>query len=394
MPSAHHEITEELGDDEIAARLAALGSPAVVDRTAPQALDIGTVESYDDVAPRYYKPLVDAADEYQRFAKRPNERIYTGIAELDRAMRGLAPGELMNVLGYAHSGKTVLVTEMLLHNRDKRIAYFTPDETRVLMLVKLVAVVHGVSAETLEQRLAKDDPEAIDMLRSTATERFPHLAVWDDVSDLGTMGRCLDEVEQLWGGRTQLLVFDYLELLSDVEDVRAKWNAIKAFGKERRIPCVVLHQTSKTLGGDGKQVTIDSGAYGGQQQSTFMVGVRRKRAELWAQARELREKINNSSGDTSKYHSKLSDVEYEIRKHQHTITINVVKNKRPPSKLVDDIDFHLDEETGRIRPLDMPTVAKRVRASDVLKRSHSPLPIPEVDDHEVPSWQRSDEEPF
>src|SRR6478752_3511904 len=42
---------------------------------------------------------------------------------------------------------------------------------------------------------------------------------------------------------------------------------------------------------------------------------------------------------------------YDLEKHRYTITVNLVKNKRPPSTLVDDLDFELDAATGRIMPL-------------------------------------------
>jgi hypothetical protein len=39
---------------------------------------------------------------------------------------------------------------------------------------------------------------------------------------------------------------------------------------------LVLHQSSRTAGADGKKMTISSGAYGGEQQATHILGVRRK----------------------------------------------------------------------------------------------------------------------
>lgn len=66
----------------------------------------------------HFRPLTEAADEYIRWAETPQERVYTGIKQLDAAMRGTAPSEITLVQGFTHSGKTLLITEILLNNPD------------------------------------------------------------------------------------------------------------------------------------------------------------------------------------------------------------------------------------------------------------------------------------
>jgi hypothetical protein len=43
---------------------------------------------------------------------------------------------------------------------------------------------------------------------------------------------------------------------------------------------------------------------------------------------------------------------HEAKVHEHTVTVSLLKNKRPAGQLVDDIDFELDTATGRLRELD------------------------------------------
>lgn len=303
---------------------------------------------------RWLRPLVEAADEFAAQARTlgSGQRVYTGIQAFDDAMRGLAPKELMVVQGYAHSGKTLFVTEMLRHNHDRPIALFTADEDRVLVLTKLTSLVTGISAEVLEKRIADGDAEAERIVRSTAIEHFPKLVVFDQVSELRRMTDALAECRDWWGEREAFTVFDYANLLQYEGDVVSKIDAIKGWAKDQSTPMVLMHQSSRSKGSDGGEVTIDSGSHGGEQQATFVVGVRRKRNFYRGQLRELQEKRANALRGTEAIDDKIREVEWELQRHVDTITLNLVKNKRPPGRLVDDLDFHLDADTGRITPAD------------------------------------------
>jgi len=299
----------------------------------------------------YYAPLVKAADDYVHWAQTPNERVYLGFADIDEQMRGIAPSELCMINGYSHSGKTLALLQILSANRNKRVVYFCPDEPRTLTLIKLACVVHGVDANQLEQQVADNDRDAINLLKATATEHFPNLAVFDQTVSLLDMERSLAEVSDVMG-EPQLIVVDYLELITGAgEDVPSKANAIKAFGKRHNKPLLVLHQSSRTAGADGRKMTISSGAYGGEQQATHIIGVRRKRFEIEGHIRDLQEKLERAS-NTEKIMEKIESLQYELRIHMDTLTLNLVKCKRPASALLDDMDFTIEYGTGRLHRLD------------------------------------------
>lgn len=308
-------------------------------------------------SPKYYVPLADAADEFVRWAQSPHERVYTGFPDLDKEMRGIAPGELAIILGYSHSGKTLVLLEMLKQNRDKRIAFFTPDEPRTLVLIKLACVLHKMSAIDLERAIAHDDQDAIDLLRATAADHFPNLAVYDETMTISDMEKALKEVTELWGCPPDLVVFDYLELLQGGgEDVPSKANSLKAWGRRHQLPLLVLHQTSRSSGADGKKLSISSGAFGGEQQATHIIGVRRKKFDIAAQINELESKLDRSAA-SEKAMERLDYLRYEARLHAHTLTMNLVKNKRPGGTLIDDMDFEIQHGTGcitRLQDGDMP----------------------------------------
>ena len=298
---------------------------------------------------RMYTPLAEAADSFVRWAQSPQERVHLGIPRIDQELRGIAPGEVCMMLGFAHGGKTLLLLHALRNNRDKHIAMFIPDEPRQLVLTKLTCMHHRIDARELEARVAVDDKDAIELLRRTAEEDFPNLAVFDQPLTSSDMERAYNEVCDVWGQAPELVVVDYLDLVEAGETVPDKANFIKSFGRRHDIPMLVLHQTSRTAGADGKKMTMSSGSYGGEQQATTIIGVRRKKYEIAAEIHELTQKLDRSHSERAQ--DRLDYLRHEQRVHEYTVTINLLKNKRPAGQLVDDIDFELDVATGRLTDL-------------------------------------------
>jgi len=298
------------------------------------------------VKPLLYRPLSDAIDDYVHWAHHPDERIYFGFQDLDAQVRGIAPSELCLINGFSHSGKTLFLLQILVANRDKTVVYFCPDEPRTLTLIKLACIVHKIEGRRLEQMVTDNDTTGIRLLEETAREWFPNLAVFDQFMSLSEMEKAMIEVDRHLG-QPRLMVFDYLELLSADETIPAKANTIKAFGKRHNIPLIVLHQSSRTAGADGKKQTISSGAFGGEQQASHIVGVRRKKFEIESQIREIVEKIDKSTANERSF-ERLDMLRYQQQVHENTLTVNLVKCKRQDAMLLDDMDYEIQQGTGNL----------------------------------------------
>ena len=304
------------------------------------------LSSPHDHRPALYRPLSDSINDYVHWAQHPDERIYFGFPDLDQQVRGVAPSEMCLINGFSHSGKTLFLLQILVANRDKTVVYFCPDEPRTLTLIKLASLVHRIEGRRLEDMIANDDPTGLKILNETAHEWFPHLAVFDQFMSLSDMEKSMIEVTQHLD-RPALMVYDYLELMSGDETVPSKANTIKAFGKRHNIPLIVLHQSSRTAGADGKKQTISSGAFGGEQQASHIVGVRRKKFEIESQIRDIIEKIEKSTA-SERALERLDQLRYEQQLHENTVTINLVKCKRQDAKLLDDMDYEIEQGTGRL----------------------------------------------
>jgi hypothetical protein len=322
---------------------------------APQA----EAELLPDYEYKLYRPLVDAIGDFKRDAQ-AKERIYTGIADFDAEMRGVSAGQLLSIQGHSHSGKTLVLSNILEHNRDKRIAWFIPDEDAPLVLAKLSSLTTGVDARTLEDLVAVDDRDAMALLRKVATETFPNLAVFDRPVDPSLMERGFAECTRAWGAPPQLVVLDFLDQLQLGEALMPKWDFVKSFGKTHNVPMIIIHQTSRSGGADGKKMTISSGSYGGESHATYIIGVRRKKFALLAEKGELQEKVERTGSEAAA--DRLQSVDHELRIADYTVTVNLVKNKRVGGDCVDDMDLELEKGTGRLTPLrhgDLPVQYRR-----------------------------------
>ena len=80
------------------------------------------------------------------------------------------------LVGYSHSRQDAAgCCTSIRHNRDKRIAWFVPDEPAPLVLTKLACMEYGVSGAELEARLADGDPWGLRVLNETI-ETYDNLA--------------------------------------------------------------------------------------------------------------------------------------------------------------------------------------------------------------------------
>lgn len=302
---------------------------------------------------KHYRPFVDAVKTFVAEAQ-DGERIYFGIPEFDDQIRGIGKGQLCIINGYSHSGKTLLLAHILRHNPDKRVCLVIPDEPAPLVLAKLAAAVHRVPADQLEDRVASGDQAAIDMLRSTAEVHFPNLLVFDKPVRAEDMEEMFKEATDVYGGqKPELFVLDYLELLQAGETVPQKADFIKGFGSRHEIPLIVLHQTSRSAGAEGKRMTISSGSYGGEQHATFQIGVWRQQSAVAAELLEVEDKIARAAnGGTEQHIEKRDRLQAEFEKHAFTLTAAITKNKRPGRREGrSEIDFELWGDTGIITPL-------------------------------------------
>lgn len=225
------------------------------------------------------------------------------------------------------SGKTQLVLQSIANNPQARVILFTPDEVDVLVLSKLVSMIRGIDGETLERRIRAQDADAIDAVERTARDDFRNLIVIDQSLTFDQMTVAVNEARDLWGEHEDVVFIDFLELMpgddSNSDSVVGKSQGLKRWGKGMDTPVVCLHQASRSSGARGTSAGMNAMRYGGETEATFVLEVYRK--------------VEDSSLE-----------EFERDQLRDTVTVNVAKNKRPPSKK-GEVDLYMDPNTGTIR---------------------------------------------
>lgn len=281
---------------------------------------------------KYVRPFADAYQGVLESIVNVDGRFTLGLSEIDTLTRGFAAKELVMLVGFSHAGKTQMVNTAILNNQGKRILFFSMDDPAEMILIKLACMQIGMSAETLEHKIRGGDGEARHALHSAATDSFRNLIVVDQSLGLGGMEKTVLEATQYWGAPPEFVVVDYLGSMAGDDDagddggIKQKAMSLKRWCKDKPFPTMVLHQNTRGRGAPGEPISMMSGAYGGEQEATVLMGVRRKRD--W------------------------KDLDsWEREHHANSITVHVVKNKRPPSKItpVDGIDLYMDPNTGLVR---------------------------------------------
>lgn len=222
------------------------------------------------------RPLLKVVDSYVDFITNPYGRVMTGVHDIDLMMRGIGRGELCFVYGQLHQGKTQLVLNIVAHNHDKRILFYTPDEMAEEVLIKLISIKHKVDIEILEQKIKDKDEDAINLLRQAATKDFPNLAIVDEGMGLKKLSEVRKQLENdVWQDECELHVIDYLGSIPGYPDEGQAAKALKSFTKNERQRMLCIQQSRKDEERRGMFRGVHGMLYGGQNEATHMIEVMR-----------------------------------------------------------------------------------------------------------------------
>jgi replicative DNA helicase len=292
-------------------------------------------DEQDKTEYRYVRPFHSTYGSIMEALENPDSRIMLGLPAIDVMTRGFGAKELVFISGFAHSGKTQIVNTMIKENLDKRILFFSMDDPAEMILLKLACMTAGYSADVLERRIRQGDETAKVELKTAAVDTFKNLIVVDESLGLSAMTKAVREATTYWGAPPECIIIDYLELMQGNSfsddasaNVKAKSQSLKRWVKDQDAPVIVVHQATRSKGAPGQAITMMSMAYGGEQEATMVIGVRRKRDD---------EKLDS----------------FERQRVQDTLTLHLAKNKRPPARVTapEGIDFYMDPDTGLVRPL-------------------------------------------
>lgn len=331
--------SKSLSDAEIRERINAVGAGQESTETPGKVLSPSPLEAPPAPTAAPYKfadPITSAAQPLLDVLQHDDETFEFGILDVDVYLRGLRAKEACVITAFPHSGKTSLLLTAICNNPEKRILFLSLDDPREMILQKLVCMTHQLRGTEFEAAVRENDPDMVDLLRSTPIDRFPNLLVSDASMGVEDLPVAAAEATDFWGAAPQAVMLDYVGLLGgkggSVEDgfssVSTRMKELKAFAKSLPCPLLIVHQGTRGGAKPGTRITMTSMAFGGEQEATMVIGLRRKRDDEERDAAE-RHRLRN------------------------TVTVDIPKLKRIGGRLTgpEGIDLYLDPNNGIIRTL-------------------------------------------
>lgn len=230
----------------------------------------------------------DAAMEMHRLAQARRDRggdmvglPFTDLPELDLAINGQEPGDVILVAGRPGAGKSSLITNTLDCCVSHKIpAYFWSGEAPMhKMAARLVSMRSGVPVRSLEKGEYLEDDRAVDSVISEI--KGTGITVKNGSMDIGTMRRLIEMENRLH--KTTTFIFDRVEIFH--EFLKAKsigdksaavgdiTGAMREVANKLGVSVVALSQLGKSA--DGKKPQM-SDVYGGtliEGNCTKIIGV-------------------------------------------------------------------------------------------------------------------------
>jgi len=213
--------------------------------------------------------------------------LRTHYTLLDRLTSGLQSSDLIIVAARPSMGKTSFamnIAENAAIEDGKVVAVFSLEMSKEALLMRMLASCAGVDSHKLRTGfLGKEDMQKL----THAMEKLIQAKLFIDdtpgisVTELRSRARRLKNQE----GRLDLLIVDYLQLMSSVpiggkrfenrtQEVSAISRGLKAIAKELRVPLVALSQLSRapeSRGGDHRPQLADLRESGSIEQDADVV---------------------------------------------------------------------------------------------------------------------------
>jgi replicative DNA helicase len=229
--------------------------------------------------------VADLADAYLLAALRPHHRVTLGYPDLDAAIRGVAPGEVMQVLGRSGVGKTAfmlnLVDRMTAHGELPSLI-FSLEQQGTEIFERMASLVTGLPAREIEQRARDEDPELVQRFHEVC-RRWHHVVV---VERPCTVAQLDDHIaaarsSKLWAEPLRLVAVDYIGLLgarrpaTPYEQVSEAARELKRLAKVYRVALVSLCQVGREGESGGEPVTLRSGRDSGvlEEAADYVLGI-------------------------------------------------------------------------------------------------------------------------
>ena len=227
----------------------------------------------------------DLADIYLLRVLQPHHRITTGYADLDAVLRGVAPGEVLQILGRSGVGKTAFalnLVERMTATGQLPTLIFSLEQPGPELFERMASMTLGYAGREIEERTRIEDP-VITCRLVEVCQQWHHVVVVDRPCSIEKLDHLLTEAQAgaLWADRLRVVVVDYLGLIvprratSAYEHTSEAAKALKHLAKTHQVAVVSLCQIGRDGEEGGEPVTIqmarDSGVV--EETADYLLGI-------------------------------------------------------------------------------------------------------------------------
>lgn len=224
-----------------------------------------------------FKDILQMEKDYKAMIQmRKESKIKTGIDEVDKATRGLAPQMVMTIIARSGAFKSAILQNILMgYDFNKPSLWFSKEMPSSLVYERLVQIEKGMTGVDVEHHYANEIDVKIDL------NKYSNFYI--DASS----GLTVEDIEkriQLFketvNPELYLVGIDYLQIIKGkgnlFERVEHAAQTLKEIAKRNNVAIVLLSQTSREDGGDGtKELGMDSGKGGGaiEEAADFVLNI-------------------------------------------------------------------------------------------------------------------------
>lgn len=228
--------------------------------------------------------IADARKKYEEYiADLEKRKITLGIPVLDKRLRGIAPGEVMQIMARSSVGKTAVLLNIMKNvsrNQKTPVLFFSLEMPIAQIYERMVQISGGHEGEEVETAFHSKKPDT-KVMAELAEQAYEQVYIVDqDFLTLDELKEYTELAEQKIGQRIGLLCVDYLGRMKgnsnkEYELISELSRQLKNLAKETDKAVIYLHQTSRDGGTGADPITMDMGRGSGvgEEAADHIIGM-------------------------------------------------------------------------------------------------------------------------
>ena len=211
-----------------------------------------------------------------------NNRFITGIAEIDKRIRGVAGGEVLTIIARAGSFKTAMLQNLLknyLSNSAWGAIFFSIEMPVASIAERYFQISDGETGREVESTFQNDDVGKTESINQFIKD-YKNLYIVPNKISLDNIPEYIKVIEAEYKIKIGVIGIDYLGLIdspgvNEYESISRVAKGMKIVAKMLNLPFIVLSQTSREGKAGMSEVSLNMGRGSGaiEEAADFAFGL-------------------------------------------------------------------------------------------------------------------------